>query len=46
MGHLESDCENVFRDLKYWTKISNLRELVEMRHSREEFCWDERQNYS
>ena len=34
--YLETDCENVFRTSKHWSKISNLREFVKMRHSREE----------
>ena len=32
----ETDCENVFRDLKHWRTISNLREFVKLRHSGEE----------
>ena len=33
IGHLETDCGNVFRDLKHCRKISTLREFVKMRHS-------------
>ena len=33
---LETDCENVSRDLQHWRKKSNLREFVMMPHSREE----------
>ena len=36
MDHLETECENIFRDLKHWRKTSNLLEFVKMRHSREE----------
>ena len=33
IGHLETDCQNVFRDLKHWRTTSNLRKFVKMRHS-------------
>ena len=36
MQHLETDCENVFRDLKHWRKISKLQKFVKLRHSGEE----------
>ena len=32
MGHLETDCDNNFRDLKHWRKKSILREFVKMQH--------------
>ena len=34
--HLGTDCENVFRDLKHWRKVSNLQKFVKVRHSGEE----------
>ena len=33
MGHLETDCENNFRDLQHWRKIFSLRVFVKMEHS-------------
>ena len=34
--HLETHCENVFRDLQHWRKISNLQKFPTMRHSGKE----------
>ena len=41
MGHLETDCENVFRTSKHWRKKSNLWEFAKMR-----LHWNVLQNYS
>ena len=31
--HLETECENVFRNLKHWRKVSNFQKFANVRHS-------------